>query len=104
MIVTSTVVMFALMYLNTCQLDHVFWSETCFYAALFMGAAMAIIMLAYMLGMSPKYAVNAGTFVGSVSVITIALSSAQPGHDRRRGAFRGHDPASLDRRDEQARA
>ena len=28
MILTSTVVMFILMYLNTYALEHVFWSET----------------------------------------------------------------------------
>ncbi len=51
MIATSTVVMFVLMYLNTYALDHVFFSETRFYMALVMGAAMAVIMLAFMLGM-----------------------------------------------------
>jgi hypothetical protein len=41
MIATSTVVMFGLMYLNTYQLDHVFFSETRTYMALVMGATMA---------------------------------------------------------------
>ena len=41
MIVTSTVVMYGLMYLNTLQLDHVTFSETRTYMALIMGAAMA---------------------------------------------------------------
>lgn len=54
MIVTSTLVMFGLMYLNTYQLDHVFFSETRTYMALVMGAAMAVIMLAYMMGMYKK--------------------------------------------------
>ena len=47
MIGTSTVVMFALMYSTAFQLDHVRWSQTRFWMALFMGAAMAIIMLAF---------------------------------------------------------
>jgi hypothetical protein len=51
MIATSTVVMFGLMYLNTYQLDHVFFSETRAYMALVMGATMAVIMLTYMMGM-----------------------------------------------------
>jgi len=45
MIVTSTVVMFGLMYLNTYALDHVYFSETRAYMALVMGATMAVIML-----------------------------------------------------------
>ena len=50
MIATSTLAMFALMYLNTYAWDHVRFSETRAYAALYMGATMAIIMLAFMLG------------------------------------------------------
>ena len=46
MIVTSTLVMFGLMYLNTYQMDHVFFSETRAYMALVMGATMAVVMLA----------------------------------------------------------
>jgi uncharacterized protein (DUF305 family) len=73
MIATSTVVMFGLMYLNTYQLDHVFFSETRVYMAFVMGAAMAIVMLAFMLHMHPKRAVNAGIFLGSAVVFVVAL-------------------------------
>jgi uncharacterized protein (DUF305 family) len=73
MIVTSTVVMFGLMYLNTYQLDHVFFSETRTYMALVMGASMAIIMLAFMLNMHPDGRMNAGIFVGSAVVFAAAL-------------------------------
>lgn len=51
MIATSTLVMFGLMYLNTYALDHVFFSETRTWMALYMGGAMAIVMLLFMLGM-----------------------------------------------------
>ena len=51
MIATSTVVMFGLMYLNTYQLGHIYFSQTRAWMALYMGAVMAIIMLAYMLNM-----------------------------------------------------
>ena len=51
MIATSTVVMYGLMYLNTYALDHVFFSQTRMWMALYMGAVMAMIMLAFMLGM-----------------------------------------------------
>lgn len=51
MIATSTAVMFALMYANTYSIDHVFWSETRFWMAFVMGAAMMAIMLGFMWGM-----------------------------------------------------
>ena len=53
MIATSTIVMFGLMYLNTYALDHVCLSQTRAWMALVMGAAMAVIMLGFMLGMYP---------------------------------------------------
>lgn len=73
MIATSTVVMFGLMYLNTYQLDHLFFSETRAYMALVMGATMAIIMLAFMLGMYVNQRVNIGIFAGSAVVFALAL-------------------------------
>ncbi len=73
MIATSTVVMFVLMYLNTYQMDHVFFSETRAYMALVMGAAMAVVMLAYMLGMYPDRRTNAAIFTGSVVVFAVSL-------------------------------
>jgi len=54
MIVTSTIVMFGLMYLNTYALEHVLWSQTRMWMALLMGATMAIVMLAFMWKMYPQ--------------------------------------------------
>ena len=68
MILTSTVVMFILMYLNTYAWEHVFFSETRAYMALVMGATMAVIMLAYMLGMYSNRSLNIAIFAGSVIV------------------------------------
>ena len=51
MIGTSTLIMFALMYFNTFAFEHVRWSETRFYMTFVMGAAMAVVMLSFMLGM-----------------------------------------------------
>jgi len=73
MILTSTAVMFGLMYLNTYQLDHVFFSETRFYMALMMGATMAVIMLAFMLGMYANRPANIAIFIGSILVFIVAL-------------------------------
>ncbi|GGN94549.1 DUF305 domain-containing protein [Saccharibacillus kuerlensis] len=48
MILVSTLVMFALMYFNIFQLNHIFFSETRAYMAIMMGAAMAFIMMLFM--------------------------------------------------------
>jgi uncharacterized protein (DUF305 family) len=73
MIATSTVVMLGLMYLNTYQLDHVFFSETRVYMALVMGATMAVVMLAFMLHMHTNRRLNLLIFVGSAIVFSVAL-------------------------------
>lgn len=73
MIATSTVVMFGLMYLNTDQLDHVFFSETRTYMALVMGATMAAIMLGFMLRMHANPRANTAIFLGSAVVFAGAL-------------------------------
>ncbi|SHI35496.1 DUF305 domain-containing protein [Wenxinia saemankumensis] len=73
MIATSTIVMFGLMYLNTYEIEHVYWSETRAWMALLMGAVMAFIMLAFMLSMYSSRAVNAAIFAGSVLVFAGAL-------------------------------
>jgi hypothetical protein len=73
MIGTSTAVMFGLMYLNTYALDHVFFSETRFWMAFVMGAAMAVIMLSFMLGMYSDAKKNGLIFLGSVVVFSGAL-------------------------------
>jgi len=73
MIITSTVVMFGLMYLNTYALDHVFFSETRSYMALYMGAVMAVIMLAFMLGMYTNRTANIAIFAGSALIFALSL-------------------------------
>jgi len=73
MIATSTAVMFVLMYLNTYQADHLFWSETRSYMALIMGAAMAIVMLAFMLNMYRDTGTNIAIFVAGAVVFAGSL-------------------------------
>lgn len=67
MIATSTVVMYGLMYLNTYQVDHVFYSQTRLWMALLMGAVMAVVMLGFMWSMyqnrAAKLAILAGALV-----------------------------------------
>ncbi|UUP18000.1 DUF6692 family protein [Nitratireductor thuwali] len=73
MILTSTVAMFILMYLNTYAWEHVFFSETRTYMAILMGATMAVIMLAYMLGMYSSKQLNIAIFAGAAIVFALSL-------------------------------
>ncbi|MDO9459997.1 MAG: DUF305 domain-containing protein [Alphaproteobacteria bacterium] len=73
MIATSMVVMFGVMYLNSYETSHVRWSETRFYMTILMGAAMAVIMLSFMLNMYKNTKINAGIFAGSLIVFAGAL-------------------------------
>lgn len=73
MIATSTIVMYGLMYLNTYAWEHVFWSETRAWMALVMGATMAVIMLAFMLGMYSRKWVNVAIFAGAIALFAAAL-------------------------------
>ena len=73
MIATSMIAMFGLMYLNTYALEHVRWSETRFYMTFIMGAAMAIIMLGFMLNMFKDTKINLAIIAGSLLVFASAL-------------------------------
>ena len=73
MIATSTITMFVLMYLNTYQLSHVYFSETRTYMALYMGATMAVIMLLFMLNMYKDKKKNITVLIASVAVFAGSL-------------------------------
>ncbi len=73
MIATSTLVMFALMYLHTYAPGHVFFSETRAYMALIMGASMAVVMLLFMLRMYEDRRKNLLIIVGAALVFGGAL-------------------------------
>lgn len=73
MILTSTVVMFGLMYLNTYALDHVYFSQTRMWMALYMGGMMAIIMLAFMLGMYSNRTANIAIFAGGALALAVGV-------------------------------
>lgn len=73
MIATSTIVMFVLMYLNTYESGHLFFSETRAWMAIIMGSAMAVIMLLYMLPMYSNRKANIGILLGSVIVFSVSL-------------------------------
>ena len=73
MIATSTVVMFGLMYTTVYVADHVWWSDTKAFMALYMGATMAVIMLAFMLKMYDNPKANAAIFGGSAVVFALFM-------------------------------
>jgi Na+/proline symporter len=73
MIAASTVVMFGLMYLNSYAFDHILFSQTRFWMAFVMGAAMAILMLGFMWSMYRNKTANLAILAGSVVVFAGAL-------------------------------
>ena len=73
MIVTSTIVMFGLMYLNTYALDHIFYSQTRTWMAVVMGAVMAVIMLGFMWSMYKSPRANTAILVGGAVAFAVAL-------------------------------
>ena len=79
MIATSSIVMFGLMYVNTYNIDHVFWSETRFWMAFVMGAAMMVVMLLFMWGMyrnTTKNIIILGV-AGAVFILALWLVRSQ---------------------------
>ena len=77
MIATSTVVMLVLMYSLVLQWDHVWFSDTRFLMAIYMGSAMTIVMLAFMLGMYRDRRKNMMIFVGSSVLFALGLWMAR---------------------------
>jgi len=73
MILTSTVVMYIMMYFNTYEWDHIYFSETRAYMALYMGAAMAVIMLAFMTDMYKKTKINLMIYGLSVLMFAVGI-------------------------------
>ncbi len=77
MIATSTLVMWALMYSTSFRWSHVWFSQTRMWMALFMGAAMAIVMLAFMQMMYKDKTRNTSIFVGAAVLFAAALYLAR---------------------------
>ena len=72
MVSTSTVIMFFLMYANTYDADHIFWSETRFWMMFVMGAMMMVVMLLFMWGMYKDRTKN--FIILGVAAIVFALA------------------------------
>ena len=74
MMLTSFVVMYGLMFINLAQSDHFMLSTTRTYMSLCMVAAMAIIMMSYMLSMYENTRLNVAILVGSAVVFIASLA------------------------------
>lgn len=73
MIATAMAAMFALTYANSYRLADVKWSETRFYMTFVMGAAMAVIVLGFMMGMYRSRKTNVAIMAGNAIVFCLAL-------------------------------
>lgn len=73
MIVTSTAVMYGLTYVNSYRVDHIFYSETRLYMSLLMGAAMAVVMLTFMLHMHTSRRANVAIYAASALLFAASL-------------------------------
>ena len=65
--------MYGLMYLNTYERSHVYFSETRVYMAIMMGAVMAIVMMLFMWKMYKNKKLNSMILTGSVVVFGLML-------------------------------
>jgi hypothetical protein len=71
MLAISLVAMYPVMYLNTFEWDHVYFSLTRLYMALLMLATMAIIMMSFMWSMYPNKQRNALIMGGSLVALVV---------------------------------
>ena len=73
MLAASFVAMYVTMYLNTYELDHVYFSMTRFYMVCLGISAMALIMFFFMRKMYQNKQKNLGIIVGSIGLFFAAL-------------------------------
>nr|WP_239584986.1 DUF305 domain-containing protein [Chryseomicrobium aureum] len=73
MILTSTFLMYWLMFLNVFQFEHVTLSETRVYMALIMGSVMAIVMMLFMWPMYKNKKVNSIILASSAIIFALSL-------------------------------
>jgi len=74
MVGTSTVIMLGLMYLNTYELGHVYFSETRLYMSFIMGATMLMVMMGFMWSMYRSTKINAVIVLMGAVILVGALS------------------------------
>ncbi|MFN2317542.1 MAG: DUF305 domain-containing protein [Gemmatimonadales bacterium] len=73
MITVSATLMFCLMYLNTYQLGHVWFSQTRLFMTFIMAGSMALVMLFFMRHMYKDKKSNLTIVVGSLALMGLGL-------------------------------
>lgn len=73
MILTASVLMFCLMYLNTYQLSHAWFSQTRMFMTFIMAGSMALVMLFFMRHMYKDKRANLAIAIGGVALIGLGL-------------------------------
>ena len=73
MLSTSFVIMYAVMFLNVAEFNHIYLSLMRFYMTILMVAPMAIVMLLFMRGMYQNRIFNTGILAGSIVVFLLAF-------------------------------
>jgi hypothetical protein len=77
MVATSTVLGWAAMYLNTAELDHVFFSWTRVFMAMIMGGIMTAVMLLFMRSMYPDRRLNRAVLGVAAMLVVGGLALAR---------------------------
>ena len=72
MIITSAILMYGVMYLNTYELDHVFFSEMRLYMTILSTCVMAVVMLLFMMNMLKDKRINIA--IVAVSILVFSTS------------------------------
>lgn len=70
MILTSSVLMYMVMYLNTYELSHVFFSEMRLYMTILSTSVMAVVMLLFMLNMLKNKKANIAIILVSIVIFS----------------------------------
>ncbi len=73
MILTASVLMFCLMYLNTYQLSHAWFSQTRMFMTFIMAGSMALVVLLFMRHMYKDKRANLAIAIGSVALIGLGM-------------------------------
>ncbi len=73
MIAVASVLMFCLMYLNTYQVDHIWFSQTRLFMTFIMAGSMALVMLFFMRRMYTNRAANVAIVIGGIGLMTAGL-------------------------------
>lgn len=73
MIISSALLMYGVMYLNTYEMNHIFFSEMRLYMTILSTAVMAVVMLAFMLHMLKNKKINLAILGTSIIVFLSAF-------------------------------